>query len=73
MTGTDLNEAFDNALGSAEVTGIGLFIRQAADFAPQIDREQDTIILVVRGPNEVALLREAVTALDRLGRYAINP
>lgn len=60
-----LDEA-DNVLKVADTRGVSLFVAQAAEFAPQSLRDDDTVILVLRGHEAVALGREAVTAVEKL-------
>lgn len=61
-----LDEA-DNVLKAAERMGVGVFARQASEFAPDGDRAQDTVIVILRG--ECARLgRDALIAVADLVR-----
>ena len=39
----------DNVLKFADNTGVGVFARQAGEFAPADVRDKDTVIVVLRG------------------------
>lgn len=39
----------NNVLWVAEATGVGVYAREAPEFAPETDNSEDTVIVVLRG------------------------
>ena len=67
----DLKDKTLNALAFAEKVEVGLFAREASEYAPDEDRALDTVVLVLRGES-ARRGREAVTALADLLREAVR-
>ena len=54
----------DNCLKVADTLGVGVFVRQAPEFAE--DHSDDTVIVVLRGREAVAAGRDALVAVADL-------
>lgn len=52
----------DNALKCADITGVGVYVSQASEFAPADQRAEDTVIIVLRGADAVAKGRGVLVA-----------
>jgi len=59
---TELEQRALDTLEHAERVGVGVFVQQASDFAPKGDREQDTVVVILRG-QYARSGREALTAV----------
>lgn len=60
-----------NALLAADTTGVGLYARQASEFAPEADRAEDLVCVVLSGQRAVELGRKTLTEVADLVREAL--